>query len=95
MAWNSVYADCELEFKLYLPERKQLKNTGGSGVGVWVLSLLHLPMKALTNLMQMAKILTTLGSLNFVGNTMYLLSCARWVVFDVGVLFWSFIVVKP
>ena len=71
---------------MHLPERKQLKNVGGSGVGVRTLFLLHLPMKALTNLTQMARILSTLGSLNFVGKTMYLLNCARWAVLDVGVL---------
>ena len=51
------------------PDRKQLKNAGGSWSGVLGVLLLHLPIKALTNLMQMARILTTLGSLNFMGNT--------------------------
>ena len=62
-----MYADCELDIKFCWPERKQLENAGGSGAGVLVLFFLHLLIKALTNLAQMARILTSLGSLNFVG----------------------------
>ena len=66
-AWNSVYADCELDIKFCWPTGKWLENVGGSGAGVLVLFFLHLLIKVLTNLAQMARILTSLGGLNFVG----------------------------
>ena len=62
-----MYAGCELDIKFCWPAGKWLEDIGGSGAEVSDLFFLHLLIKALTNLAQMARILTSLGGLNFVG----------------------------